>query len=84
VREQHDALEEAARHLTRFRATGYRDIALDLYGALDELIEAMVGKESETWNGNDLEMLESAAKCICGVFGVGYTLNENIMIHWEI
>jgi len=82
--EQHDALEDAARHLVRFRATGYRDVAYDLYGSLDELIEAMTGKESETWNENDLPMLEVAAKAICAVFGVGYTLNENTMIHWQI
>lgn len=84
MKEQHDALVEASEFLQRFRTTGYRDVAYDLYGALDELIEAMTGKESETWSINDLPMLEEAAKAICAVFGVGYTLNENIMIHWEI
>jgi len=84
MKEQHEALEEAARHLTRFRGTGYRDVAYDLYGALDELIESMVGKESETWVDNDKPMLVEAAKAICAVFGVSYMLNDYILIEWRI
>ena len=84
MKEQHNALFDAAAILVQFRVTGYRDVAMDLYEALDALVEAMIGKEDSDWKYSDLDAIEVAAKCVCAVFGVGFTLDMNRMLEWDV
>jgi hypothetical protein len=80
----HEALAIAAKINATWKRTGFRDVGLELTIALYDVLDSMVGKHCSKWENSDLDNIELAAKAIGQVFRVGFNLDREEPLYWDL